>query len=534
MPALQYKADWYQTLRPNCKEAFQVSRSRTNRSQVRKRRIENRIGPCDWRAQSEPMFRAQNIVYEVADRVRATACGGIGAVHLMCQRVGLIESIDDHLHLLKVHLPYSESDHVLNIAYNIMCGGTCLEDLELRRTDEVYLDALGTQRSPDPTTAGDFCRRFDEDDVLDLMGAINRARLDVWKQQPKKFFDEAIIEADGTIVETMGECKEGADFSYKGRFGYHPMVVSLANTQEPLFVVNRSGNRPSQEDSAIWFDRAISLCRESGFRSIRLRGDTAFSQTEYLDGWDQDDVTFIFGIQASARLEKYADYLDESRWKRLRRKPKYAVATERRSRPVNVKEQVIVDREFDNVHLDYEEFAEFRYKPVKCEKRYRIIALKKHLIWTKGQAQLWDEIRYFFYITNDWNTPADELIFSANARCDQENLIEQLKNGVHALRAPVDSLVSNWAYMVMASLAWTLSRWYALLLPTHGRWRKRYEAERQDVLRMQFKRFVNSFILLPCQIIRAARRIEYRLLGWNRWQSTLFRMADAMRHPLRC
>ena len=137
-------------------------------------------------------------------------------------------------------------------------------------------------------------------------------------------------------------------------------------------------------------------------------------------------------------------------------------------------------------------------------------------------------------LPNDWDTPTDEIIFSANARCHQENLIEQLKNGVPALRAPVDSLVSNWAYMVMASLAWTLSRWFALLIPSRGRWRKRHDAEREDVRRMEFKRFVNSFILLPCQIVKTGRRIEYRLLGWNRWQSTLFRMADAMRYPLRC
>ena len=511
-----------------------MSRSRTRRSQNRKRRIDTRLGPRDWADQSEPMFRAKNIAYDVADRTRAMVCGGIGAIHLMCRRVGLIESIDDQLHLLKVHLPYSESDHVLNIAYNILCGGTCLEDLELRRADEVYLDALGTQRSPDPTTAGDFCRRFDEDDVLDLMNAINDGRREVWRQQPKKFFKEAIIEADGTLVETSGECKEGADFSYKGGFGYHPMLVSLANTQEPLYIVNRSGNRPSQEGSAIWFDRAIELCRESGFRSIRLRGDTAFTQTEYLDGWDEDDVTFIFGIQASKRITQRADYLDESRWKRLRREPKYTVTTEPRARPVNVKEQRVIEREFKNVHLDYEEFAEFKYRPVNCKKAYRVIALRKNLLWTKGQDALWDEIRYFFYITNDWDTPSEEIIFSANARCHQENLIEQLKNGVPALRAPVDSLVSNWAYMVMASLAWTLSRWFALLIPSRGRWRKRHDAEREDVRRMEFKRFVNSFMLLPCQIVKTGRRIEYRLLGWNRWQSTLFRMADAMRHPLRC
>jgi hypothetical protein len=511
-----------------------VRPSRTARSQNRKRRIARRLAPRQWAAQAEPMLRARNITYDVADRTRATAGGGIGAVHLMCRQVGLIESIDAHLHLLKVHLPYAESDHVLNIAYNVLCGGTCLDDLELRRTDEVYLDALGAQRIPDPTTAGDFCRRFDADDVLDLMTAINAARRRVWKQQPKEFFREAIIESDGTLVETTGECKEGADFSYKGRFGYHPMLVSLANTQEPLFIVNRSGNRPSQEGSAVWFDRAIELCRDAGFRSIRLRGDTAFSQTEHLDGWDDDKVKFIFGLQASHRIEQRADCLDESRWKRLQRKPKYTVATEPRTRPANVKEQKVIEREFDTVHLDFEEFAEFDYRPTKCRRSYRVIVLRKNLLWTKGQDALWDEMRYFFYITNDRTASAETIIFSANARCNQENLIEQLKNGVPALRAPVDSLHSNWAYMVMASLAWTLSRWFGLLTPICGRWRTRHKAERDEIGRMEFKQFVNSFILLPCQIVRLGRRIVCRLLAWNRWQETLLRIAETMRYPLRC
>ena len=165
-----------------------------------------------------------------------------------------MEQIDKRLNLLKRHLPYCESDHVLNIAFNALCGGTHLEDFELLRNDEGYMDALGTERIPDPTTAGDFCRRFDRDDVEDLMAATNRARLEAWKQQPSQFFKEALIEADGSIVETTGECKQGMDISYNGRWGYQPLVVSLANTQELLFLENGSANRPSQEGAAYWLN----------------------------------------------------------------------------------------------------------------------------------------------------------------------------------------------------------------------------------------------------------------------------------------
>lgn len=132
-----------------------------------KRRIQKRLRPKRWTEQPRPMLAARNICYEVAERTSGLAAGGIGAMHLLAQRSGLVKLIDTHLHLLKRHLPYHESDHVLNLAYN-------------------------------------------------------------------------------------------------GQRGYHPLLISLANTGEPLYVVNRSGNRPSAEGAAAYFDRAVKLCRRAG------------------------------------------------------------------------------------------------------------------------------------------------------------------------------------------------------------------------------------------------------------------------------
>ena len=144
-------------------------------------RIANRPGPD----REEPMITASNIHYELADRVQGLNPGGIGAMLLLARRIGLISDIDHNLHVLKKHRPYHESDHVLNIAFNIMAGGRRIEHIELRRNDEVYLNALGTQRLPDPSTEGDFCRRCSETDVVALMDAINQSRLRVWAQQPR-------------------------------------------------------------------------------------------------------------------------------------------------------------------------------------------------------------------------------------------------------------------------------------------------------------------------------------------------------------
>jgi hypothetical protein len=500
-----------------------------------KHRIERRLNKNDNSGCEQPMITASNIDYQIADRTRAIAAGGLGAMHLVARKLGLAEAIDRRLQLLKVHLPYHESDHVLNIAYNLLAGGACLEHLELRRNDEVYLDALGARRIPDPTTAGDFCRRFDAGDVHTLQEVFNDTRLKVWRQQPDEFFDEAVLDADGTLVETTGECKAGIDVNHQGQWGYHPLMVSLANTGEPLYVVNRSGNRPSHEGAAEYFDQAIALCRRAGFRKIRLRGDTDFTQTAHLDRWDdRGDVRFVFGIDAMPNLYEIAENLPNKAWKRLRRRAKYEVQTTPRDRPANVKEQVVKEREFKNIRLVNEYVAEFEYSPTWCRKTYRVVVLWKDLEVTQGQKKLFDEARCFFYITNDRKATAEEIVFDANGRCNQENLVQQHKSGVRSLTAPVDNLVSNWAYMVMAGLAWSLKAWAALLLPETGRWKERRGAEKQRLLRMDFATFCNAVIQMPAQIVHGGRRIVYRLLSWSRWQQTLFRLLDQLRLPLRC
>src|SRR4051812_28942753 len=268
------------------------------------------------------MMTASNIHYELADRVQGLSAGGIGAMLLLARRIGLIGDIDRDLHLFKRHFPYHESDHVLNIAFNILAGGTRIEHLELRRNDEVYLNALGARRIPDPTTAGDFCRRFSEDDVVSLLDAINRTRSRIWSQQPAEFLTEAVLDVDGTLVGTDAECKQGVDIAYNGTWGYHPLLISLANTAEPLYLVNRSGNRPSHEQADVYLDKAVDLCRGAGFRKILMRGDTKFTQTKHLDRWDDaGDIRFLFGYEAHFSLKALADALPAEAYSFLGRPP---------------------------------------------------------------------------------------------------------------------------------------------------------------------------------------------------------------------
>ena len=254
-----------------------AQQSRRNRAR-RQRKVKARHAKAGhWSPQARPLFTAGPVHYEIGAHPDVTPYGGIGVVHRLVTKLGLPKQIDQRLHLLKVHLPYHESDHVLNLAYNALCGGTRLQDIELRRHDPADMDALGTDLIPDPTTTGDFCRRFAADDVVELMEAINAVRPKLWQ---------------GRGQDLLG-----------------PVAV--------LYVVNRPGNVPSHTDAARWIDKAIARLQPHAER-ICLRGDTDFSLTRHFDRWAQQ-VDFLFGMDCNATLRRHAEALEEACWQRLQR-----------------------------------------------------------------------------------------------------------------------------------------------------------------------------------------------------------------------
>mgnify|MGYP000103073501 FL=1 len=220
-------------------------------------------------------------------------------------------------------------------------------------------------------------------------------------------------------------------------------------------------------------------------------------------------------MDCNSALRTRAEALEASDWQRLQRRPQYEPQTgqTRQRFQDNEKQRIVQERGYVNLELNFEDVAEFDYQPGQCQRPYRVVALRKNISKMKGQQVLIDDIRYFFYITTRTDLSAAEVVACANERCDQENVIEQLKNGVNALRLPVYDLISNWAYMVMAALAWNIKSWFAMMM--------HHQSDRRLYVNMEFRRFIHSIIMIPCRVVRRARSIVIRLIGY---QPTLDRL----------
>ena len=237
-------------------------------------------------------------------------------------------------------------------------------------------------------------------------------------------------------------------------------------------------------------------------------------------------MRFVFGYDARANLVERAGTTGDDLYHDLVTRAEAVIATAARARPRNHKDDVVRARGYKVLRQKHEDVFEFTYRPGKCKNDYRVVVLRKNLSVERGEAVLFEEYRYFFYITNDRALTADDVIGEARQRCNQENLIGQLKGGVRALHAPVNTLNANWAYMTMASLAWSIKAWCALLLPVSSRWTDLHNEQRRRLLTMEFRTFRHALIDIPCQIVKGARTVRWRIQAWNPWLGIFFRLLD--------
>lgn len=456
-----------------------------------------------------PVLRHPKLQAEV-EPGETTSMGGLALAVRLVSRLGLQKLIDDGLSLLRMHRPYCESDHVLTHAYNLFAGGTAIEDIADLQHSEPIRRILGAERIPDPTTAGDFLRRFDHGAIGDLDRAIDEGHKRAWaKSKGRKKRPLGVVDFDSTVRHVYGHQKEGADFTYKGGFGYHPLVISLAETSECLRLVNRSGNVTSADGAAMHLQELVPLLK-TRFKRVLVRGDSAFAQQAIFDVCDAAGMHFAMVSSKQRNFEELADAIPERHWKPFRANEDHpAPAGRRRQRGENQRRLRARARGKCDLKLEKQWVAEVAYTPARSDRAYRLV-MRRQRIEESNQGELFELWRYRFVLTSLPRTVSTaEVVRQTYRRCDQEKVIEQLQNGVAAMKLPTGTLLANHAYLVCARLAQNMKAWLAMLaLPA-------------ETLRWEWKRFRRSFVYVAARVVISGRRRILKIAASHRFADDL-------------
>lgn len=476
------------------------------------------VAPGDWPEFFGPVLGARRALVTEDCRADSTAYGGLALAHELASAVGLPAELNERLDLLQRKRPYHESDHVLVQAYNLYVGGECLDDLQNLQCSTAIRRMLGAARLPDPTTAGDFLRRFSEDDLRAGQAAVDACRERVWAALPQRERRTATVDMDSTFKAVYGSDKHGADFNHKGQFSYHPLLLTLAETGECLRMINRSGNVPSARGVRHEL-RELTPMLQDHFDQVYWRGDSKFCESKTVNLADEFGVRFAFVKEAHAKVKEIANSVPEGDWRQFHahlsrtRKRRWRGKAERR------KDRIAKERGYRNLSTKKEWITEVPYRLSKTKVDCRLIIKRKELEIRDRQGELFTDYRYHFVLTNipKREMSTSKVVLFCYARCDQENAIEQAKNGLGGLRMPTGQLLSNGAFMLCAQIAWNLRAWLSLTaLPAATR-------------RWEWKAFRHAFVYVAARVVETGRRLCVRLSRSHRWRTELFRAHERVR-----
>ena len=436
----------------------------------------------------------------------ATPYGGLALAATLVRSLGLAQDLDRELSLLASHRPFHESDHVLTHVYNLFAGGTCIEDIADLQTSEPVRRMLGANRIPDPTTAGDFLRRFDAEALKTLDQVIDRAQEKVWKRRyGKRRAERAIVDLDSCVRPVYGDQKEGTDFTYQGSFGYHPLVISLAGTLECLRLINRSGNTTSADGSESHLRELFPMLGRR-FKQVIVRGDSAFAKQAIFDACEESGHFFAVVSPQQQNFASLFEALPGAQWKPYRQRERNEdPARGRRKRGPNRRRERARSRNKRDLQLKKQWIAEIPYRPDRSDRTYRLIARYQE-IEEHEQGHLFLLTRFRYVLSNlPPSVSAEEVMDLTYQRCDQENLIEQLQNGVAAMRMPTGGMLSNAAFGTCARLAHNLKPWLAqLALPP-------------ETMRWEWKRFRRAFVYCAARVVHTAGQVHVRFADSHRF-----------------
>jgi hypothetical protein len=439
-----------------------------------------------------------------------TPYGGLALAASLVRSLGIAPDLNRELSLLASHRPFYESDHVLTHVYNLYAGGTCIEDIADLQTSEPVRRMLGADRIPDPTTAGDFLRRFDADSLKALDQVIDRAQEKIWKRRyGKRKAARAIVDLDSCVRPVYGDQKEGTDFTYKGSFGYHPLVISLAGTLECLRLVNRSGNTTSADGSEAHLRELFPMLGRR-FKQVIVRGDSAFAKQAIFDACEEAGHSFAVVSPQQQNFASLFEALPGERWKPFRqREQSEDRPSKRRKRGPNRRRARARSRNKRDLQLKKQWITEIPYRPERSDRTYRLIARYQE-IEEHEQGHLFMLTRFRYVLSNlPPSVSTEEVMDLTYQRCDQENLIEQLQNGVAGMRMPTGGMLSNAAFGTCARLAHNLKPWLAqLALPT-------------ETMRWEWKRFRRAFVYCAARVVHTGRQVHVRFAQSHRFAGAI-------------
>ena len=471
-----------------------------------------------WPKDERPVIRNRQVRVQIQERGEITPYGGLSLAHDLAMRLGIDRDINHSMELLRLHLPYFNSDHLLTHVYNQYVGGSCIEDIAHLQHSDAIKHLTGACRIPDPSTAGDFLRRFNRSNLRAFQQVIDRAREKVWRQMPNSRKRVATIDMDSTIKPVYGECKQGADFSYTGKWSYHPLLLTLAETRELLRTLNRSGYAVSADGATAALKEVLPMVKRH-FGKVYVRGDSAFYQKAIIAQCVRNHVGFALVMDSYANLIAMAENLPESAWKPFSaHAAQKAARTDPRRKTRRKRERVrrrkAQERGYKTLATTDQWAAEFNYtlRPALDEfglvgSTFRVVVKRQLVETSQGQELLYTDYVYRFIITNIPRSEMDagEVLRFAYGRCDQENIIEQAKNGIAALRMPTGELLANAAFLMAGQLAWCLRAWLSLLaLP-------------RETSRWEWKWFRQAFVYVAARITQGAHRAKVYLAGCHRF-----------------
>jgi DDE family transposase len=447
-------------------------------------------------------------------RGEMTHYGGLVLAQQFVRRFRVAQRLDQALKLFKRHAPYHESDHVLALTYTLYADGVCLEDQAALQGSEAVCRLVGACRIPDPTTAGDFLRRFKTaEEVEQLSGTIDDVHEAAWSRLPRgvrrnrRKREFALVDLDGHIKPLYGEQKEGADFSYDGRWSYQPLVVSLGGNGECLRVVNQPGSARSS-DAAGAALRAVLPRVKRHFRNAIVRGDTDFDRADVFQAVIDSGSHFAIGGRVHANRAALAQAIAEKDWEPFipRAQRCQSKMPARQGRTPNYREEKADERGFRRLRTIGQWVAEIPYQPQGLDSPCRMIVRRIRIEEKDGQGALFEYFRYRLVLTSlpRSYTPR-EIVDLTYQRCDQENVIEQFGEGIAGWRMPVAEFLGNSAWLQIARLAWNLGKWIAeIALPS-------------EVVRWEWKRFRRHFVYIAAKVLKKSRRLMVQLTDSHRY-----------------